>query len=279
MQSNKKSLKDHRAVVFEVALQWIIHMIAFCNLKACLLENVKGTLMHLNGEAPFFERVLNMLRSKVPEWNWGVDLLCSRDFMLPSSRERALLRGMHKIFSPTALPACLPPFGRAKLADFLAADLPCLPSSRLTAQQQINKRWFDNEVRKALASGKVSPEEIVVYCVDRQAGLTYTATWTIGTCPTLTTHNCYLFLCRAGEVLLPEGQRTLHRFLTPAERFALQGKDPYMAALLPSRVSAVKGAGNSYPTPLIVAGLYPLLNAISTTGGRGTYIHAWPGPF
>jgi site-specific DNA-cytosine methylase len=176
MGGKKKGLKDKRGRVFEVAISWIIWMIAFCGLKACLLENVKGVLMALNGEAPFFERVLSRLRAKVPQWSWSVDILRSVDYLLPSLRERVLLRGLHKIYSPTGVPPCLPPFGAAHLRDFLAKGLPIVLSSSFTPQMQKNKKWFDKQVFTALRNGDAQPDDICVYGLDRQAGLVYSPT-------------------------------------------------------------------------------------------------------
>jgi hypothetical protein len=67
---------------------------------------------------------------------------------------------------------------------------------------------------------------------------------------------------------LPEQERTLHRFVSMPERFGIQGKDPEMGAMLPTATAALKGSGNSYPTPVILAGLAPLLTAIADAGGH-----------
>ena len=272
MSGKKQGVKDFRAHVFEVALKWIIWMIGNCDLKACLLENVKGVLMYLNGEAPYFERVLQMLRAKVPHWGWAVDTLRSADYMLPSQRERVILRGLHKAYSPTGVPPCLPPFGTAHLRDFLCKGLPIVLSSSFTEQMQLNKTWFDAQVAEALRSGEAGPADICVYGLDRQAGLVYRPVWKLNVVPTLTTSNQYLFVCIAGEVGLSDEAKTLHRWLTPGERFGLQGKSPMMAAHIVSKAKCIKGAGNSYPTSIIVAGLGPMLNKISSAGGPLTHI-------
>ena len=50
------------------------------------------------------------------------------------------------------------------------------------------------------------------------------------------------------------------------ERFALQGKDPFLAARLKNGALALKASGNAYPTSLITAGLQPLLVKIAESG-------------
>eukprot|EP00973_Karenia_brevis_P017038 2338509-Karenia_brevis.AAC.1 len=86
------------------AIKWIIVLRAHCKLKAVLLENVKGVLMSFNGLQPFFCKLLDVLRSLVPEFEWGCDLLKACDYKLPQTRERALLRGLHKSFCAAGLP-------------------------------------------------------------------------------------------------------------------------------------------------------------------------------
>jgi hypothetical protein len=228
---------------------------------------VKGVLCRLNGEAPFFERVLNMLRARIPSYWWGVDVLPSNLYVLPSSRERVLLRGLHKIFCPTGLPPCLPAFGEAQLRNFIAHDLPNIAASALTPPQQANLCWYMTQIANDLANGKAKGDDLCILTLDRSPGMVYKPNYSFNVVPTLTTNNRYLFLCIAGECAMADQDRTLHRFLTPSERFGIQGKDPQMAALLPSRVVGVKASGNSYPTPIILAGLAPLLQAIADTGG------------
>ena len=67
----KKGLADVRAWVMVQAIKWIIVLRAHCKLKAVLLENVKGCLMSIGGLQPFFHKLLDVLRSLVPEFWWG----------------------------------------------------------------------------------------------------------------------------------------------------------------------------------------------------------------
>ena len=70
----------------------------------------------------------------------------------------------------------------------------------------------------------------------------------------------------AGEALTDYASRSIFRFLTNAERFALQGKHPRLAALLGKQALACKASGNAYPTPLMVAVLAPFIVIIGESG-------------
>jgi site-specific DNA-cytosine methylase len=269
----RKGTKDSRANVFMTALRWVIHLIALHSLKCVLLENVKGVLQELNGEAPFFHRVTNMLNTLIPEFNWGVDVLRSASYLMPSSRERVILRGLHKVYCPGSLPPCLPAFGVGVLKDFLASGLPNVEDHTLTRKLRQNLAWYEQDIARALSAGDTKPQDVCVLTLDRASGKAYRNSWKANMVPTFTTGNRYLFVMLAGEVSKPRPERTLHRYLTMSERFALQGKDPQMAAMLPTSAAACKASGNSYPTGMIVAALAPMLHKMAAYEGGHAPIH------
>eukprot|EP00973_Karenia_brevis_P055277 7685128-Karenia_brevis.AAC.1 len=91
--------------------------------------------------------------------------------------------------------------------------------------------------------------------------------------PTLTTNNQYMFLANVGEVFddIPDEQRKLFRKVRGPERLALQGFPKSLALLLQKR--CIVAAGNAYPPPLIVAVLYPMLQALKASG---LDLREWP---
>ena len=157
--------------------------------------------MSFDGNEPFFPKVLGMLRAKLPEFHWRVDIVLTKEYMLPSRRERVLLRGIHRCFGGTEVPPLLKPFGMAHLTDFLAKGLPNTPTAALTKQQQKNKEWYESQVAHALDAKRIGPHSIVVCVLDRSHENVYSTQWKIDECPTLTTHNRYLWLMIAAEVI------------------------------------------------------------------------------
>ena len=156
-----------------------------------------------------------------------------------------MLRGLHKVFSPTEVPPVLPAFGPASFKDFVAHGLPHVSSASRIPQQRSNKGWYEDQVRQALQEQAVQPSDIVVFVLDRAPGRTYKPQWKINMVPTLTTQNRYLWLMVAGEVDVPEQQQTLHRFLSMPERFLVQGKDPMIVAVMKSETLSCKASGKA----------------------------------
>ena len=74
-------------------------------------------------------------------------------------------------------------------------------------------------------------------------------------------------MVRIGDLGLPYGQRTICRWLTPAERFGLQGFAPMSVQHFSSEGLAVQAAGNAYPVPLVIAAVQPMLQHLASDGG------------
>ena len=114
-------------------------------------------------------------------------VLSLEHYKVPQLRKRVLLRGLHKVFSPTEVPPVLPPFGSGILSEFLALGLPTIRASSLTPIMQSNLKCFVARLREALQAGKLCHSDIVVLCLDRAEGKTYAAAYYVNRVPTLTT--------------------------------------------------------------------------------------------
>ena len=136
---------DMRAHVFHRMLQWSVHFIKSGGLLVLLLENVQGTMMHLNGQEPFMEVVKRRLQDVVPEFDFDIRTACSEDYMMPQSRVRVYLRGIRKSFAPSGIPAPLEPFGKADLKRFLM-PAPNSKMADLTHSQRYNLRRQELQV-------------------------------------------------------------------------------------------------------------------------------------
>eukprot|EP00959_Pyramimonas_sp_CCMP1952_P122515 2561411-Pyramimonas_sp.AAC.1 len=74
---------------------------------------------------------------------------------------------------------------------------------------------------------------------------------------------------------VPDKDRSFFRFLRPTERLALQGLPPSAALHMPSHAVAVKGAGNAFPPPLIMAVMHPMIDALQQSSfDLGSWPHA-----
>ncbi|CAK0862797.1 unnamed protein product, partial [Prorocentrum cordatum] len=181
------------------------------------------------------------------------------DYGLAQDRHRVFLRGLRTRGSKIPMP--LPPFGERKLVDFLARGLPPTPRDSLTDQMRKNLSEYER-------SGEVVDDDVVCFGLDRRLASVYAAPITHNCAPCLTTKNRYLFVVRIGDLSLPYGQRTMCRWLTPAERFGLQGFAPNTVQHLSSEGLAVQAAGNACPVPLVIAAVQPMLQHLAS-GGDG----------
>eukprot|EP00959_Pyramimonas_sp_CCMP1952_P027171 570795-Pyramimonas_sp.AAC.1 len=103
------------------------------------------------------------------------------------------------------------------------------------------------------ASGSVSDDDVICFGLDRRLASVYVAPITVECCPCLTTKNRYLFVLRISDVCKPYPSRGMCRWLTPAERFSLQGFSPLLVEHFGNEGLAVQASGNAYPVPLVLA--------------------------
>ena len=265
-QGKRKGCNDDRAKVFMAVVCWIVFLISCGGLLGCVLENVVGmTHETTDGREPPSTVILRALRNLCPEFHWRLDKLDLTKYMLPQTRARIFFRGMRK-----TLAACVPPplkeFGSRTLREALGRS-PNMIRSALTPDQQMNVRYFENEIKAKFAEGKFGSGDLVVCRIDRsnEPNIVYEAGFTLNNAPTLTCHSTYLAVlsvsCVVGDV--EDDQRDFFRFLTKPERLALQGFPPELAMDLPEEKICF-ASGNAYPIPLIIAVLHPMLMTIAS---------------
>ena len=156
-------------------------------MLAVVIENVTGTLKRWHGKRAFFPLLLEVLQRAVPFFHWRIDEVNAKSYKLPHQRPRVLMRGLHKICHASGVPACMEPFGKARLLDILSTRLPHFPLARLSPQQQRNHHCYVSMLRAASAEGKLRSNEPVVFALDRQPGLVWKVSWSQEAVPTLTT--------------------------------------------------------------------------------------------
>ncbi len=222
-QGCRKSHQDERAKVFFRILHWVYYLVKAGGLLAVVLETVVGINHRVDNREPVMDMFLIILREFLPEFAWRVDTLRLTEYMIPHTRVRVFLRGVRRRVADT-VPDPLPPFGSRPLREILG-EFPCTPRSALTPPQQENLVAYERHIMRLAEEGKVKPEDIIVFPVDRAENRTFKQNMTINNCPTLTTTNQYLFVADVGSIIsgLPDSDRKHFRKLKNTERLALQG--------------------------------------------------------
>ena len=274
-QGKHKGRADPKADVFMAVVSWVIFLVGSGGLLGVVLENVPGIMSETSdGHESVGAVFLKVLRKYCPEFDWVVDKLELVNYLHPQTRVRVFIRGLRKVICQ-----CVPPplqsFGRRSLKEALGLS-PYTPRNVLSVPQQQNLKDAEAEAKKLHAAGKVNLCDLIVVPVDRSwdEDIQYNASLSVNQCPTLTTHNVYLFVLEVGDVInnIEDSQRTYFRKITDPERLALQGFPPNLALdLPPNRI--VFAAGNAFPPPLIAALLHPMLKAM----GASTFsLASWP---
>lgn len=274
-QGKHRGCKDSRAHVFLRVIAWVAYLALTGGLLGCILENVIGILHQTSdGHEPVAAKFVRVLSKHIPFFTWRVDKLELVDYQSPQTRVRVFIRGMRKIIGD-CVPSPLPPWGRRGLRETLG-KLPCTPRSSLTAPQQENLLDFEDKVRQLHSQGRLSLDSIVVCPVDRshEETIQYEAKLTVDSCPTLTTHNSYLFVLSVRDIIhnVEDNQREYFGKLTGPVRLALQGFPPSLALDLPEG-KITFAAGNAYPIPLLVAVFQPMLAALALSD---VSLATWP---
>ena len=80
-------------------------------------------------------------------------------------------------------------------------------------------------------SGKLSAEDIVIVSVDRSSTASWSANIMVNAIPTLTCHNCYLFVMDVRGIIdrTPDSSREFFRKLSVPERLGAQGFNTSLA--------------------------------------------------
>ena len=84
--------------------------------------------------------------------------------------------------------------------------------------------------------------------------------------PTLTCHNCYLFVMDVRGIIdrTPDSSREFFRKLSVPERLGAQGFNTSLAMDL-APASAIKATGNAYPVPCMIAVFEPMIRSLVST--------------
>jgi len=272
-QGVKAGTKDPRARVFFRILKWVLFFILCGGLMGCIIENVLGMTFLRNGFEPAIEQFLRILRTAAPEFHWSHSVLEAVQYQLPQTRVRVFLCGIRKAIVDS-IPPPLDGFGKRPLRLALGV-FPPMVRENLTDAQQTNLMKAEETIGDMLAAGKLQEHDLIVFSVDRGAGDSFQQHLAINVAPTMTTHNQYLMVIEAGDVLhnVPDSQRRYFRLLKETERLTFQGFPADVVLHLKSGSLARKAAGNAYPPPLIAAVAWPMVKAISAWG---VSVASWP---
>lgn len=258
---------DDRSTVFLSVVRMVLTFIKTGELQCCILENVRGILHKKNGHPSFMDNMISFLEQHAPEFDWNVVTLKAEDYMLPQQRTRVFLRGLRKTVGKGKVPKPLDPFGKRKLVDFLDHSLPSVDKSTLTTTMAKNLADGVKALQSMVTQGDLLSGDIMVWPLDRAEGKIYKRRFSKNIVPTLTTTNKYLFVASL-DLEKEEKDRKFFRFLAPSERMLLQGFDESTLAGS-SDALRVKGAGNAYPVPLMIAALAPMLSEVrKSLGGK-----------
>lgn len=129
---------DPRADVFLHVMRLTICLIKTGELKAVILENVRGILNQQGGNPSFMTSIINFLEANVGEFAWEVTTLKAEDYLLAQQRTRVFLRGVRVSIGGNKVPEPLNPFGHKPLQDFLNPRLPPVDWSSLTPTMVTN---------------------------------------------------------------------------------------------------------------------------------------------
>ena len=189
----KQGTDDTRSHVFLAVVKLAIALIKCGELKAIILENVRGICHKQKGHnTSFMGILLEFLRKEVAEFHWEVCQLQASDYLLPQQRCRVFLRGLRA--SIGQVPDPLPAFGHQELANILNPKLPSVDWKSLTPTMANNLKQGLEVLRGMLDDGKATATDIWVFPLDRAEGKVYKRSFTKNIVPTLTTANKYLFV-------------------------------------------------------------------------------------
>ena len=261
----KGSEKDVRSHVYSRILQWICHQMDMECMQAFAIENVDFIKASIDGKTPFMDRVLTALmrHDKSSKWSFDCKELQLKDYGLPQSRRRAILRGQRKTLG--LLPLLLPKQPMQPLRNFLSTTLPHQPPATMRDSHRQNLRDYEREIklRKKLHPRMFANDPIAVFSVDRAFDKKWNIAIRLDEVPTLTTVNRYLFLLSTNDQDEPPEKREFHRYLHFGERFGLQGMSwELLAENVPPELS-VKATGNAFPPQLLAAAIAPMIALIA----------------
>lgn len=94
-----QGIEDRRAPVFLSVMKLVLSLVKVGDLKACMIENVKGILSkHQGTNVSFMDYIVKFLQERAPEFDWQVVTMKAQDYMLAQQRTRVFLQGMRKCY-------------------------------------------------------------------------------------------------------------------------------------------------------------------------------------
>ena len=254
---------DDRAQVYLKVIEIIVFLAKCRRLKIVVVENVSGILRANSDGISFMDKVMHVLQRRVPEFVWEVVKENLDNYHSCQNRVRVILRGLHKLISPSMVPL-LPKVSPPLLRDFLLLSFPNIVRASLCDGMQANLRLREQELATRRDAGELPRGAVACFKLDRNPLKGFHQAIMINRTPTLLTKDAYLFVLSVDDIdLCDDAHREVLRFLQCQERLALQGFSPTLYEHLSNDTLARKAAGNAYPPPLIAAVLAPMVDALA----------------
>ena len=263
---------DSRELVFQKVTDCIVHQ-GWLGCYGFILEMVPGIAQ--NSHRPrgneehayccnYYEEWLRELQCRAPMWRLHTWELDTADY-LPQSRKRLYTVGIHRNFAPeVGLAPPSPPrnLWRAALPDILHKGLCPIQEGVLSPQQRQNIMVVKQQVAwQPIGHGGC----ISCISADRDPHQNFgLSTRHDGLVGTLRTQNELVWLYRADA----HGATVLSRCLHPAERFALQGFRPEVAAFF-SKADGMRISGNAFSVPVVTHVFRHILECFMTPEAFG----------
>jgi len=254
---------DPRSEVFLRVVRWVVELGQRGTLLFFVLENVPGILTTMrSSHLRFVDKILQIIYSGLPHFSCKVVQL-NMSSVLPVERKRVFIYGLRKDCFENIIPDPLPLLSLSPIRalDLLDMTLPnIVPGHFNTLSEKDNLAMYERRIEELLGKLGTTPD---IACVDlqRRFDRVWAPNINFDRFPCITTKNRSLFLLSMWDRDEKPGDRMLHRYLSLAERFILQGMRPEYAGFL-QKHAAYNVAGNACPPPLVAVVALPLLESI-----------------
>ena len=169
---------------------------------------------------------------------------------LPQSRSRIFICGRRSAAFLTPAPRFSPEdvmIAKPRLRDLLSTLEPIVDRASLTPQQSYNLEFFESKVQEVIH--KLPPWAVMCFDLSRSPDAKRAPQYRLDDAVCcLTASNGALWVQGTGAV--PE-MHQFGRWLTPSERFMLQGMSGFIVNLMPTARACVTAAGNAMSVPSI----------------------------
>ena len=258
---NQLGLLDERSEVLEKALEWIVELAWKGELIAFALENSAAIVtMQANPDSAILEYVIRRLEVQISFFAIEPIVHNLHD-LIPHHRTRLWIRGLRRDSMCTRK---LPPpldhtdFPHKSLVDFLDLSMPAVDLQSLSQKKKSNFAGYCARIAADRDRGKAGS----IACFDLSRGCDKQRT------APLYYDKILALRCKGTDVFMVsvntacriecEGLQ-LCRYLSMAERFALQGHDGNSAALFRTKGAAMRACGNAFAVEQMAAMVVPLL--------------------